>query len=346
MQAMKEKKQIADEDQVPTRQKVREFSEGKFVTILMAFVTIFALFGDDFRLWFTTKHADIFLDSALIFSLFAFTLEILVNSCVVDDFKYSFFFWLDIIATVSICVDVGLIANFIGAMYGIGAETADADMGEKASQEQGTDKIAKLIKALRLIRLIRIIKLYKYVVKSGSEMEEARMREQQKHSSNAQQAALNRELEPSRLGRSLSEALTRRLIILVLVLLMALPAITYSTTDTSHVYGMRQLFWFGRSNCVEIEGKFNCEKEQWMSQAGWEEHLRSFIAGASTVEAKTSLYKQVLWIHAPDYSRNGVIGDIKNVTNRITEYPKVWKSLNVLEKEYNKVAIMPIQESL
>ena len=29
-----------------------------------------------------------------------------------------------------------------------------------------------------LIRLIRIIKLYKYVVKSGSEMEEARMREQ------------------------------------------------------------------------------------------------------------------------------------------------------------------------
>ena len=167
----------ADEDQIPTRQKVREFSEGKFVTILMAAVTIFALFGDDFRLWFTTKHADMYIDAALIFSLFAFTLEILVNSCVVDEFKYSFFFWLDIVATVSICVDVTMIAHYIGGLFGIDEATSDARMGESASSEHESNKIAKLIKALRLIRLIRIIKLYKYVVKSGSEQEEARMRE-------------------------------------------------------------------------------------------------------------------------------------------------------------------------
>lgn len=124
-----------DEDQIPTRQKVREFSEGKFVTILMAAVTIFALFGDDVRLWFTTKQADLYIDAALIFSLIAFTIEILVNSCVIDDFKYSFFFWLDIVATVSICVDVNIISNLIGSMYGIEPLTADAKIGEMASQE-------------------------------------------------------------------------------------------------------------------------------------------------------------------------------------------------------------------
>ena len=101
----------------------------------MAAVTIFALFGDDFRLWFTTKHADIFIDAALLFSLFAFTLEILVNSCVVDEFKYSFFFWLDIVATVSICVDVTMIANYFEGLYGMENETGDARMGEMASQE-------------------------------------------------------------------------------------------------------------------------------------------------------------------------------------------------------------------
>ena len=115
MRYMREKKgKMNEEDLVPTRQKVREFFEGKFVTILMAAVTIFALFGDDFRLWFTTKRADVWIDAALIFSLFAFTIEILVNSCVVDEFKYSFFFWLDIIATVSICVDVTILWNAIG----------------------------------------------------------------------------------------------------------------------------------------------------------------------------------------------------------------------------------------
>ncbi len=162
---------------------------------------------------------------------------------------------------------------------------------------------------MRLIRLIRIIKLYKYVVKSGSEMEEMRLRDQQKQSSNAQQAALNRELEPSRLGRSLSEALTRRLIILVLVLLMALPAITYSSFDVSHMYGLRKLFWFGRSNCLEIDGKFECKNDQWLTHDGWEETLRNFISAASAGESEP-LTKSVLWIHVPDFDRNGLIGDI------------------------------------
>lgn len=97
--------------------------------------------------------------------------------------------------------------------------------------------------------MIRIIKLYKYLVKSNSEAEEARLREQQKLSQNAQQAALKRELEPQRLGKALSDTLTRRLIIGVLLLLMVLPAITYSGSDLSVSFGLKKLFWFGRSNC-------------------------------------------------------------------------------------------------
>lgn len=144
----------------------------------MAAVTIFALFGDDFRLWFTTKKADVWIDGALIVSLVAFTVEILVNSCVVDDFKYSFFFWLDIIATVSIMVDVKYLNDAFVQMLSITASNGDAIVGEMASEGQGSNRMAKIIKALRLIRLIRIIKLYKYLVKSGSEMEETRLREQ------------------------------------------------------------------------------------------------------------------------------------------------------------------------
>ena len=98
----------------------------------MAAVTIFALFGDDIRLWFTTKKADMWIDAALIFSLVAFAVEILVNSCVVDDFKYSFFFWLDIIATVSICVDVLIVWNAIGRLFGAEPESGDAVMGQLA----------------------------------------------------------------------------------------------------------------------------------------------------------------------------------------------------------------------
>jgi len=50
--------------------------------------------------------------------------------------------------------------------------------------------------------------------------------------------------------------LTRRLIIGVLLLLMVLPAITYEQTDESLNYGLRNLFWFGRSNCNLVKGNF------------------------------------------------------------------------------------------
>lgn len=84
----------------------------------MMTVTIFALIGDDFRQWFFNKNADPYFFGGLCFSLVAFTVEIMVNSCVVDDFKWSFFFWLDIIATVSIILDIQWIMNVAQGFVG------------------------------------------------------------------------------------------------------------------------------------------------------------------------------------------------------------------------------------
>jgi TM2 domain-containing membrane protein YozV len=79
----------------------------------MSLVTIFALFGDDLRIWFTTKDSDPYFYAGLSLSFLLFTIEVLINSCVVDDFKYSFFFWLDIIATLSLITDIGWVIEFI-----------------------------------------------------------------------------------------------------------------------------------------------------------------------------------------------------------------------------------------
>jgi len=100
----------------------------------MSTVTIYALFGDDFRFWFFSKEADLYIDMALIFALFAFSIEILVNSCVVNDFKYSFFFWLDIIATVSIVPDIMILINPIQELVFLtpDREAVDASIGDMA----------------------------------------------------------------------------------------------------------------------------------------------------------------------------------------------------------------------
>ena len=102
-----------EDEEVTIRTRVREIIEGKFVTTLMTLVTLFALFGDDFRLWFFGSWVDPYQYSILILCFFLFAIEILLNSCVVDDFKYSFFFWLDIVATLSLVIDIAWIIDWI-----------------------------------------------------------------------------------------------------------------------------------------------------------------------------------------------------------------------------------------
>ena len=97
---------------------LRDIVEGKSVTVLMTLVTVYALVGDDIRLWLTKKNADPYFFSGLIISFFLFGLELILNTVVIDEFKYSFFFWLDIIATLSLIPDIPWITDLLGLLVG------------------------------------------------------------------------------------------------------------------------------------------------------------------------------------------------------------------------------------
>jgi len=98
------------------KNKIRDIIEGKIVTIIMSLVTVYALIGDDIRLWATRKPADPFFYAGLIISFILFAAEILLQTIVIDEFKYSFFFWLDIIATLSLIPDINWITDLF-ALY-------------------------------------------------------------------------------------------------------------------------------------------------------------------------------------------------------------------------------------
>lgn len=132
------------------------------------------------------------------------------------------------------------------------------------TQSITTQKLQKVVKSLRLIRLIRIIKLYKYIVQSKKDTEDQsdpnfRKRQQKKKKSKlsteeddlSEQSLFKRETDPSKLGKVLQDSSTRRMIIGILLMLMVLPLLTYSEIDFSSEYGLRELFWFGRSSCKQ-----------------------------------------------------------------------------------------------
>jgi hypothetical protein len=97
---------------------IKQAVEGNATTIVMAIFTLFALVGDDIRLASTEKSADVFFTIGLMICLILFTLEILGSSVAVDDYKYSFFFYLDIIATLSIIADVNFLLNALISVWG------------------------------------------------------------------------------------------------------------------------------------------------------------------------------------------------------------------------------------
>lgn len=144
----------------------------------MTLTTFFALFGDQMRLWVTYKDSDNYFFAALTLALVLFSLELLIMSCVKDDFKYGLFFWFDFIATASLLQDIGWISDWISEAFGMEAQSVDVKPGTFQTLSGTESQITQISKSFRLIRLIRIIKLYNYAVKSNSEAEEAKLREQ------------------------------------------------------------------------------------------------------------------------------------------------------------------------
>jgi len=121
--------------------------------------------------------------------------------------------------------------------------SADVTVNTSTGESQSGQNIAKkVLKSFRLIRLVRIVKLYKYVTKRDTEEQEMRLKQAQKLAKTAKQAAMNREMDPTRLGKILSDTTTRRVIIVVLLMVIFIPIMQVSETDNAPKYGLQQLF--------------------------------------------------------------------------------------------------------
>ena len=72
----------------------------------MLFITIYALIGDDVRiLAFEKKNDDVFLWLNVV-ALSLFVIELIFSSIGVKGYLASFFFWLDLLSTVSDVSDI------------------------------------------------------------------------------------------------------------------------------------------------------------------------------------------------------------------------------------------------
>ncbi len=79
----------------------------------MTIVTIYALFGDDIRMLSFAKTADDTFYILTIIAMSLFILEIILGSIAKEDYFLGFYFWLDLIASLSLIFDIGWFWNVI-----------------------------------------------------------------------------------------------------------------------------------------------------------------------------------------------------------------------------------------
>ena len=79
----------------------------------MTMVTLYALFMDDIRVLACPVSADEILWGVTTGAFALFIIELILSSLAIDGYLLGFYFWLDLIATVSLISDIGWIWNRI-----------------------------------------------------------------------------------------------------------------------------------------------------------------------------------------------------------------------------------------
>ncbi|CAE8647900.1 unnamed protein product, partial [Polarella glacialis] len=197
---------------------------------LTTLLTIYALTGDDLRLMLTEKPADLYFDVMVSFCLLVFTLEICVSCLGKADYWLGFFFYLDVISTVSLVLDLTYVSELMA-----GGQGRDASSMRSGRTARIGAKAARIIRVLRLVRIIKLYKAY------YDRRQEKRRRAREANEGKApaeddwgdEEADEEREerSQESQVGKKLSEMTTRRVICLILAMLLVLPQLEKETSD-------------------------------------------------------------------------------------------------------------------
>jgi class 3 adenylate cyclase len=236
------------------REKIEKLLDSNQSTIFMSVITVYVLFADDIRNLATTKDADDVWFAFACICLALFSLELVISCIVKKDYLWSFYFWLDLIATLSMIPDIGWIWY---PMIGI---EEDGDSGGNASQIQKAGRASKagtrtsrVIRIIRLIRLIRIVKLYKNA--------QTAMKNRAQDDDDIEEFQAQMPIE-SRVGKKLSDLTIKRVIILVLILLLILPLF-----DTDFYITDPYSWDFGLDELMELRGNagFDVVRQQYIA---------------------------------------------------------------------------------
>jgi class 3 adenylate cyclase len=270
-----------------TKRLVNNFLDSNATITFMSLITVYALYGDDVRIIAFQPNVDIvFLTLSAVASAF-FLIEISLLCWCKDGYLRrpdltaigdicsmyawnkrkstfewlsqlwnvlqpgSFYFWLDLISTFSMVIEMPW---FIQS-FGVGDEGGGEGGGIDSTVDAGTQAAnnLKVLRILRMVRLVRLAKLYKYISQSSTP-----------YNSSSSMKASNDSLDifppGSHVGAEMSDRTTKKVIVGILIMLIGIPLLQADEVAYRNKFAMTTVF---ESRMLLLDGIDNGEVENW-----------------------------------------------------------------------------------
>ena len=192
--------------------------ESRIFRVIMILSILYALFANDSFVFFggdKSLDAWVILGTIVVLILFAF--ELIGGSIAISGYFLGFFFWMDMLATVSLIFDIPAVVEWIerllASLFG-GGETLAAGRGAAAARGAAARAGRAARAAARAARIVRAVKLLKVANFIGRKRDDESEDE------------LEEELQASQVGTLFGDLTTRKVIMIVIVMLIALPVLS------------------------------------------------------------------------------------------------------------------------
>lgn len=332
------------------RDRIHDVMEGNYMQAFTTWVTIFALYGDDLRLYSSHKDSDPAWYALYFICLVVFAAELTINCVIHQEYKNSFFFWLDLVATLSLIPDIPWIVQPMYALYGGDESTnsGNASMARAGRAARAGTRAGRIIRLVRLVKLVNLDNIKKMLGIQDKTDLDAELAESPDENATPKDAVEGeKKMEASRLGKILSEQTTRRVIVGVLVMLFSLPQLDVAKDNQTPLFGLEQLFWFGQSACSNVTrfrdasqenaGDLKCDQNvSWVSQEGWDfmvyEYSEQSRYSPTKFQKGFVMPQPLLYLEIPHVQYKGRIAPVTSVkTKRCTKPEEVQMEFSVPE---------------
>ncbi len=206
----------------------------KLVQVPVALATVVALFAPDAFLVAFDSRSEAVLQGLLFVSLLVFVFELALTFRVKPEYRWTFYFWLDLVATLSLVADIPFLYDWAlpeGSSSGsAGSNLAILRAGRLVRTGTRATRALRMLKFVRFVRIMRFFRILK-LYRGHLEQSMLTKYEQEPESTQA----------PNKLGVHLADLLGKRVILGTIMMLLLLPLLEMQPVDMSGQFGLDTL---------------------------------------------------------------------------------------------------------